>query len=172
MKLLGLALLCVACQPPAMTPTLEPEQPAPTRRPAAPAPPPPAPTKPPPPKQDTAPPPLSSPNPLVDGGAPVEDAAPPPPAGPPKTTEVALAQAGRAVLGCFDDQTENTGKLLVRVTVDTSGKVTHIDIVKDKSTAALLGGAFESCVRGVFERQPFPSRSTEAVIDVPLDFKP
>ncbi len=159
-----------------MTPTLEPEPMAPdAAAPAVPRPPPAA-TAAPTPKptvvKDAAPPPLSSPNPIVDGGAaPTPEAAAPAPSGPPETTEAALSQAGHAVLDCFGDEKEMAGAVLVRVTVNTAGKVTRVDIVKDKSTAALLGGSLEKCIRGVFQRQQFPAQRTESVLDVPLDFK-
>jgi hypothetical protein len=59
----------------------------------------------------------------------------------------------------------------VRLTVDTGGTVTRVDIVKDKSAAQLLGGSLEKCIRDVFQKQQFPPQRTETVVDVPLDFK-
>jgi hypothetical protein len=106
-----LAFACAACQPPAMRPSLESDPVVPdASAPVAPPPPTAAATPKPRPTvaKDAATPALSSPNPIVDGGAaaPAPDATAAEPSGPPNTTEAALSQAGHAVLSCFGGDQE------------------------------------------------------------------
>jgi hypothetical protein len=115
-------------------------------------------------------PPLSSPNatakpappPAADAGA----------SGDPRTE--ALRRVGTLGQRCHEKTAPGVnGNLVLQIVLKSDGSIDTASVVKERSTAALAGGALEKCVLEGVKKEKFPAPSGGGTtLDVPLSFKP
>lgn len=115
-------------------------------------------------------PPLSSPNPTAKPApANADDAGAA--SGDPRTE--ALRRVGVIGQRCHEKNTPGVnGNLVLDIVLAGDGSIKKASVIKERSTAALVGGALERCVLEGVKKEKFPASSEETVLDVPLSFKP
>lgn len=115
-------------------------------------------------------PPLSSPNATAKPSPTTDDAGAP--TGDPRTE--ALRRVGVIGQRCHEKNTPGVnGDLTLEIALGADGAIQKARVIKDRSTAALVGGALERCILDAVKKEKFPpQRSEDVVLDVPLSFKP